>query len=258
MNATADRLIEEYLEALRRAAASLPPDQRDDLVGGIEEHIAEARRMGVTSEADVRTLLDRLGRPAAIVAESAPAVPPPPAATVKPPGRVEFAAIACLILAEFTVLTILLIPLALVFWIAGLVCLFISGAWTTRQKVRALAILGSGFILASVVLGLTFVATGTTSSVCNAPTTTAERASPPADGGQGPQQSPPSADKTSGPVGDCTDRGTTSGSSAFLVGFGAVVVLYLVSQAMTVRALLRPRPPVGLRADTAPSGASSP
>lgn len=258
MNATADRLIEEYLEALRRAAASLPPEQRDDLVGGIEEHITEARRMGVTSEADVRTLLDRLGRPEAIVAESATAVPPPPAATVKPPGRVEFAAIACLILAEFAVLTILLIPLALLFWIAGLICLLISGAWTTRQKVRALAILGSGFILASVVLGLTFVATGTTSSVCTSSTTTAVRAGPAAGAAQGPQQSPPSADKTSAPVGDCTDRGTPSGSIALLVGFGAVVVLYLVSQAMTVRALLRPRPAVAFRADAAPAGAPSP
>jgi HAAS len=240
---TADRLIEEYLQALWRAAASLPPDVRDDLVTGIEQHIAEARATGASSEADVRTLLDRLGHPEAIVAEaSTGAVPSPPGPSVKRVGMLEFAAVACLILAELTALTFVLIPLGLVFWLAGLVCLLLSGAWTMRQKMRALAVLASGFLVASILLGVGLLATTTSSSGCTGAEVSTVRAVPPTDAGNNGQprhQAP--AKQLTAPTDDCTDSGSGPDpiGLAVLVGLAVLLVVYVVCQVITVRVLLR-------------------
>ena len=66
---TAGALVEDYLGRLDRAATTLPPDRRAELVAEIGEHIAAALEAGdPTSEAQVRTVLDRLGQPDEIVA----------------------------------------------------------------------------------------------------------------------------------------------------------------------------------------------
>lgn len=56
-----------YLEALRRRAASLPPERREELLLEIRSHLAETVP-GDASEAQVRQALDRLGSPEEIVA----------------------------------------------------------------------------------------------------------------------------------------------------------------------------------------------
>jgi hypothetical protein len=72
-----DRLVAEYLDSVRRAAAGLAPQRVDELVDDLREHIATARsELSPETEAEVRTLLDRLGDPAAIVAEAAIGEPP--------------------------------------------------------------------------------------------------------------------------------------------------------------------------------------
>jgi HAAS len=73
MNATvADRLVAEYLARLDAALRDLPAARREELVEQVSEHIATARaELGdQAGKAEIRTLLDRLGDPAAIAAEA--------------------------------------------------------------------------------------------------------------------------------------------------------------------------------------------
>jgi hypothetical protein len=62
-----DLLVHEYLTAVARAAADLPAVHRDELLTDLREHIAVARSQHEPTEAGVRTILDRLGHPLAIV-----------------------------------------------------------------------------------------------------------------------------------------------------------------------------------------------
>jgi uncharacterized membrane protein len=89
-----DRIVEDYLGAVSWACADLPPQRRDDLIADLREHIAAARAvLYQPTEAAVRTILDRLGDPAAIAEEArlseglgprAPATPRPAGATAYP------------------------------------------------------------------------------------------------------------------------------------------------------------------------------
>jgi hypothetical protein len=81
-----DRMVGEYLDAVRRATVDLPPDRRDDLLADLGEHIATARaELDPETEAGVRDILDRLGDPVNIAAEARLGTPPPP--TGRPAGR---------------------------------------------------------------------------------------------------------------------------------------------------------------------------
>ncbi len=73
-----DRMVGEYLDAVRRATADLPPDRRDDLLADLSEHIATARaELDPETEAGVRDILERLGDPVSIAAEARLGTPPP-------------------------------------------------------------------------------------------------------------------------------------------------------------------------------------
>jgi hypothetical protein len=81
-----DLMVEEYLAAVASAGPDLPPHRRDDLLADLREHIASARAdLAPETEADVRTILARLGDPASIVAEARLGITPPP---VPPAGPV--------------------------------------------------------------------------------------------------------------------------------------------------------------------------
>ncbi|HET9142187.1 HAAS signaling domain-containing protein [Actinophytocola sp.] len=80
-----DHIVEDYLGAVSYACRDLPPDQRADLVGDLREHIAAARTvLYQPTEAAIRTILDRLGEPAAIAAEARLAEGLPAAAPPQP------------------------------------------------------------------------------------------------------------------------------------------------------------------------------
>jgi uncharacterized membrane protein len=82
-----DRLVEDYLGAVSYACVDLPPDRRDDLVEDLREHIAAARAVLYDpTEAAVRTILDRLGEPAAIAEEARLAEGLPAAASTPLPS----------------------------------------------------------------------------------------------------------------------------------------------------------------------------
>jgi hypothetical protein len=83
-----DRLVEDYLGAVSYACVDLPPEQRDELVADLREHIAAARAvLYQPTEAAVRTILDRLGEPAAIAEEARLADPFGPRLAAAPPTR---------------------------------------------------------------------------------------------------------------------------------------------------------------------------
>lgn len=157
MSAT-DALVADYLDRLARAAAGLPPERRTELLEGIGEHIASARADGRDDEAAVRTTLDRLGQPEEIVAAAGEDLPPATGGGATPPGEAsggwgapatgsvprstghELAAVLMLTLGSF---------LPVVGWVVGVVLLWTSSLWRTREKVLATLVvpLGPGGIL---------------------------------------------------------------------------------------------------------------
>jgi hypothetical protein len=66
-----DRIVEEYLRQLDAALKRLPEERRQHLVDEVRSHIAEGRALiHEPTEADIRTLLERLGAPEEIARES--------------------------------------------------------------------------------------------------------------------------------------------------------------------------------------------
>lgn len=83
-----DVLVEDYLSRVSRATAGLPPDQRDELLLDLQEHIDSGRsELTQETEAQVREILDRLGEPSVIARAAAEdAEPSPYASTTYPPA----------------------------------------------------------------------------------------------------------------------------------------------------------------------------
>lgn len=128
-------LAADYLERLERAARSLPRSDRRELIEEINAHLAEATNPGM-SDAEVLTVLDRLGDPEDIVAAQGPEDLAPRTG----PGGHEWAAIVLLLAGGF---------IFFVGWFAGLVLLWSSRAWNVRDKLIGTLIVPGG--LATVV-----------------------------------------------------------------------------------------------------------
>lgn len=134
MRTKADRLVDDYLERLDGELAGLPRARRRELREEIAGHIAEARAaLPAESEADVRTLLDRLGEPADIAAEAR--------------GRPVLRGRSRLF--DVVALVLLLVGgfLLLVGWFVGVVMLWASDTWTTRQKLLGTLVVPGGLVL---------------------------------------------------------------------------------------------------------------
>lgn len=125
-------LADAYLKDLRRATRGLPRTRREELVADIEAHLAEAAPAG-TSEAEVRTALDRLGDPEAIVAAERGDSPPQTRR-----GALEWCAIVLLLVGG------VLIPV--IGWIVGALLLWVSRAWTVRDKIWGTLVLPGGLL----------------------------------------------------------------------------------------------------------------
>jgi hypothetical protein len=142
MTTTADRLVDDYLGRLDRELADQPPERRRELTDEIAGHIAEARAgFDGETEADVRNLLDRLGDPADIAAESRerPAVPR------RQVGAVEILALIALLVGG------LILPF--LGWFVGVVLLWVSQAWTTNEKLVGTLVVPGG-LAPGVYIGL--------------------------------------------------------------------------------------------------------
>ena len=125
---SADELVEDYLKTLEGELSDLPGDdlpraRRREIVEEVSAHIAEARASGgAESEAEVATLLDRIGEPDEIAAEAQARLDVPPA---KPGWREVWALILLGTGGIF---------LPLVGWTVGAWLLWGSPVWSRKEK----------------------------------------------------------------------------------------------------------------------------
>jgi hypothetical protein len=132
-------LAAEYLERLRRAGRGLPPGRLRELLTEIEGHLSEAIDPSA-SDAQALTVLDKLGEPEAIIAAETPPLDELPDRR----GAREWAAIILLLFGGFI----------FVFgWFAGLILLWSSRAWTTRDKWIGTLVVPGG-LATSALIGL--------------------------------------------------------------------------------------------------------
>ncbi|MDP9067914.1 MAG: DUF1700 domain-containing protein [Actinomycetota bacterium] len=143
MNATAHPAAERYLKELDRALTDLPRDRRHEIVNEIRGHIDEATPPGV-GDAQVRNVLEELGDPQTIAADARERL----GITSNRGGAVEGAAILLLLIGGF-IIPLPMRPFILpgIGWLAGVVLLWISPVWKTREKVIGTLIVPGGLAL---------------------------------------------------------------------------------------------------------------
>lgn len=119
-----NRLVDDYIDGLARAAQSLPAARREELLDDVRSHVAES---GATTEAEVRNVLERLGSAEEILAEYEDAPGPPPRAEPRLRFQ-EYAVLVLLPLGGF---------LFIVGWLVGVALLWASDRWRTGEKLLA-------------------------------------------------------------------------------------------------------------------------
>jgi uncharacterized membrane protein len=147
MSTSADKLVDDYLDRLEQELADFPAARRRELVQEISDHIAEARTgLADESEAEMRNLLDRLGDPADIAAEARGAAAQPAASVVveRRSGALDVVALVLLLIGG--------VVLPVVGWLVGVVLLWISSAWTARQKLLGTLVVPGGLALPVSIL----------------------------------------------------------------------------------------------------------
>lgn len=163
MSGDVDQLVADYLRRLASAASGLPEDRRSELLQEISVHIAEARASTTDAdldEAGMRDVLDRLGDPVDIVL----ATGVPDYSGSRPgsgrAGTFEIVAILFLLLGG------LVFPL--LGWIVGVVLVWSSSRWQTKDKVLGTLIWPGGLLapLAVIFFALAFATVPT--QVCSA------------------------------------------------------------------------------------------
>jgi uncharacterized membrane protein len=128
----ADQLVSDYLGRLDSALAGLPKSRREEILDEIANHIADERRqLADESDTDVLNLLDRVGSPAEVAGaardETVDARVPQPSRRI---GAVE-------------ILALVLTPLI---WPAGVILLWLSPAWNTRDKLIGTLVPPGGYL----------------------------------------------------------------------------------------------------------------
>ena len=122
MTTEVDALIARYLQDLESQLGDLPANRRQELLDEVHAHIAAARAdLDLETEADVRTMLERLGDPADIAAEARErsGVQARPARPTTP---------------WLEIATVVLLVIPFLGWILGAVLVWLSRLWTTRDK----------------------------------------------------------------------------------------------------------------------------
>jgi hypothetical protein len=130
-------VVTAYLRQVRREGRDLPGDRLAELLIDLEEHLAAAIPADA-SEEDAREALNRFGDPREIIA----AERPESIAPAERRGTREWAAIFLLLFGFFA---------AGVGWVVGVVLLWRSRAWTTRDKLIGTLVLPGG-LFATVLL----------------------------------------------------------------------------------------------------------
>lgn len=139
----AEALVNDYLGRLDAAAGSLPPSRRTELAGEVKQHIEMAlAEAGGRDEVTVRNVLDRLGPPDEIVDAERGAGGPAPEWTGRagPASVTERSAWGAVEIAAILLLTVGAVFLPIVGPLVGLIFVWASAQWTTRQKLIATTI----------------------------------------------------------------------------------------------------------------------
>jgi uncharacterized membrane protein len=147
MSATSDKLVERYLKHLDVELDDLPRDRRREIVDEIAGHIAEARAdLEQETESDVRNILEGLGDPAEIATDARERfeVAPPPKPAKSEPGWVEIGALIMLLVGGLV--------LPVIGWVIGVVLLWTSNLWNTRDKIIGTIFVPGGLGL-PIILG---------------------------------------------------------------------------------------------------------
>ena len=149
----ADVLLRDYIRRLEAAAWPLAAERRIELAGEVREHIETAlAKAGSRDETTIRNVLERLGPPEEIVAAEAEPGSAPVTATIgQRSGQSPWGPLEVVALLLLTVGAVLLPVVGPLF---GLVFVWLSGQWTTRNKLIATVIVGL-FLLLPVLLLLT-------------------------------------------------------------------------------------------------------
>ncbi|HEX7149591.1 MAG TPA: hypothetical protein VF512_18940 [Actinomycetota bacterium] len=154
MTTEADTLVLRYLQDLEGELRDLPANRRQELLDEVGEHIAAARAaLAPETEAGVRTMLERLGDPADIAAEARER-----SGVQRPPARPATPWL------EGIAVVLLVIPFA--GWVVGVVLVWISRLWTTRDKLIG-TLGGMSWLLAGV--GVVMTSAGGSRAVGSAP-----------------------------------------------------------------------------------------
>lgn len=130
-----DKLAKEYLRRIEREMSRLPGPRRRELREEIAEHLATARAENPRDPSAVRNAIERLGDPADIAAEARAGLD----YQDDPRDWRDTAALALLLVGG--------IVLPLVGWIVGVVLLWRSSVWSTRDKLLGTLVVPGGLAL---------------------------------------------------------------------------------------------------------------
>ena len=126
MTAThATQIIDGYLKRLDSELSSIPTARRKELAAQIAEHIAQARQeLPEETDADLLTILDRVGEPDEIAAEARASLD----ITTAKPGPLEIFALLLIGVGG------VIFPVLPVAWVLGTGLVWRSRSWTPREK----------------------------------------------------------------------------------------------------------------------------
>ena len=126
----ADNLVRRYLAQLNAALQGVDASRREEILAEVHEHIEQGRDgLDTDDAADVRTLLDRVGDPAAIAAEAGAPSQDSRRWDAWAPWLIIFGPVA-----------------SGLGWIAGILILWASPTWSRRDKLTATIVSPAGLV----------------------------------------------------------------------------------------------------------------
>lgn len=129
-------LVTRYLKDLERALRDVPAGRRTEILDDIKEHIADAAadRGEWMTESELRSLLDQVGHPEMIAEDARERL----GIRRRRGGAMEGIAIGSLLIGG------LIVPL--LGWVLGVVLLWASGVWNTRDKILGTLLVPGGLM----------------------------------------------------------------------------------------------------------------
>ena len=153
MVTSADNIVGRYLGRLEHELRSVPAARRSEVMQEIAGHIAAAREeLAAETDADVLNILDRVGDPIEIAADARDRFG-------VQERRSNWREVAAIILLPFGGV---IIPVA--GWFVGVFLLWVSDAWTRRDKLIGTLIVPGGLLSPLMLLTIAGISSGSSCS----------------------------------------------------------------------------------------------